>query len=152
MAQFLHALERLGIHANYRSVDYALYQKRLDAFDFDMTTLRFPDVQIPGAEQIDRFGSKAADTPGSGNLIGLKSPVVDALLKALVAAQTREQLIDAAHALDRVLMHGYYVIPQWYSATHRIAFRNTLAWPATLPRYYTANDWVISTWWFKPQH
>jgi len=149
MAQFVHALERLGIRVNYRSVDYALYQKRLDAFDFDMTTVRFPDVQVPGAEQIDRFGSKAADTPGSGNLIGLKSPVVDALLKALVGAQTREQLIDAAHALDRVLMHGYYVIPQWYSATHRIAFRNTLAWPAQLPRYYSATDWVISTWWFK---
>ena len=64
--------------------DFAVYQKRLDAFDFDMTTMRMPDVQVPGSEQISRFGSKAADTQGSDNLIGLKSPAVDAILQALV--------------------------------------------------------------------
>ncbi len=151
MAQYTQALRRLGIQVNYRSVDFALYQKRLDAFDFDMTTIKFPDVQVPGAEQIDRFGSKAADEPGSGNLLGLKSPAVDAILKALTRAQTLQQLLDATHALDRVLMHGYYVVPQWYSGTHRVAFRNTLAYPAKLPLYYGANDWIISTWWFNPQ-
>ncbi|MEX3961526.1 extracellular solute-binding protein [Paraburkholderia sp. EG286B] len=151
MAQYTQALRRLGIQVNYRSVDFALYQKRLDAFDFDMTTIKFPDVQVPGAEQVDRFGSKAADEPGSGNLLGLKSPAVDAILKALTQAQTLQQLLDATHALDRVLMHGYYVVPQWYSATHRVAFKNTLAYPAKLPLYYGANDWIISTWWFKPQ-
>ena len=151
MAQYTQALRRLGIEVNYRSVDFALYQKRLDAFDFDMTTIKFPDVQVPGAEQVDRFGSKAADEPGSGNLLGLKSPAVDAILKALTQAQTLQQLLDATHALDRVLMHGYYVVPQWYSATHRVAFKNTLAYPAKLPLYYGANDWIISTWWFKPQ-
>jgi len=151
MAQYTQALSRLGITVNYRSVDYALYQKRLDAFDFDMTTIRYPDVQVPGTEQVDRFSSKAAVEPGSDNLIGLKSPAVDAILKALTQAQTLQELLDATHALDRALMHGYYVVPQWYSATHRIAFRNTLAYPQTLPRYYAANDWIISTWWFKPQ-
>ncbi|WP_415765151.1 extracellular solute-binding protein [Paraburkholderia sp. J10-1] len=149
MAQYTQALKRLGIQVNYRSVDFALYQKRLDAFDFDMTTIKFPDVQVPGAEQVDRFGSKAADEPGSGNLLGLKSPAVDAILKALTQAQTLEQLLDATHALDRVLMHGYYVVPQWFSATHRVAFKNTLAYPAKLPLYYGANDWIISTWWLK---
>jgi microcin C transport system substrate-binding protein len=151
MAQYTQALARLGIRVNYRPVDFALYQKRLDAFDFDMTTIRFPDAQVPGTELIDRFGSKAAGEPGSGNLIGLKSPAVDAIVKALTQAQTLPQLLDATHALDRVLMHGYYVVPQWYNATHRVAFRNTLAYPATLPRYYGANDWIISTWWIKPQ-
>lgn len=151
MAQYTQALARLGIRVNYRSVDFALYQKRLDAFEFDMTTIKFPDVQVPGAEQVDRFGSKAADEPGSGNLLGLKSPAVDAILKALTQAQTLQQLLDATHALDRVLMHGYYVVPQWYSATHRVAYKNTLAYPAKLPLYYGANDWIISTWWFKPQ-
>jgi microcin C transport system substrate-binding protein len=151
MAQYTQALARLGIRVNYRAVDFALYQKRLDDFDFEMTTIRFPDVQVPGAEQVDRFGSKAAGQPGSGNLIGVKSPAVDAILKALTQAQTMDELLDATHALDRVLMHGYYVVPQWYSATHRVAFRNTLAYPAKLPLYYTANDWIISTWWFKPQ-
>jgi microcin C transport system substrate-binding protein len=152
MAQYTQALARLGIRVSYRSVDFALYQKRLDDFDFDITTIKFPDVQVPGAEQLDRFGSKAATEPGSGNLIGLKSPAVDAILKALMLAQTREQLLDASHALDRVLMHGYYVVPQWYSATHRVAYKNTLAYPSTLPLYYGAIDWIISTWWLSGEH
>ncbi|WP_429302532.1 extracellular solute-binding protein [Paraburkholderia sp. GAS199] len=141
-------LQKLGITANFRVADFAVYQKRLDSFDFDTTTIRMADVQVPGTEQIDRFGSKAADTPGSDNVIGLKSAAVDAVLRALVQAQTREQLVDATHALDRLLMHGYYVIPHWYSASHRIAFKRGLAWPAKLPLYYSAEGWITSTWWF----
>ncbi len=151
VATLIRNLQKLGITLTFRVSDFALYQKRLDAFDFDVTTIRMPDVQVPGTEQVDRFGSKAADTPGSDNLIGLKSPAVDAILRALVQAQTRDQLVDATHALDRVLMHGYYVIPQWYSAVHRVAFRRGLAWPQTLPLYYAPDDWITSTWWFKPQ-
>jgi microcin C transport system substrate-binding protein len=150
IATFQRNLRKLGIVANYRTVDFALIQKRLDAFDFDTTIIRLPDVQIPGTEQETRFGSKSADQQGSDNLWGLKSPAVDQIVHALIGAQTREQLVDATHALDRVLMHGYYVIPQWYSASHRIAYKNTLAYPATLPLYYTADDWITSTWWFKP--
>lgn len=148
VATFIRNLQKLGITATFRVSDFAVYQKRLDAFDFDTTTIRMADVQVPGSEQIDRFGSKAADTNGSDNVIGLKSPAVDAILNALVHAQTREQLIDATHALDRVLMHGYYVIPQWYSASHRVAFKRGLAWPKTLPLYYGAEGWITSMWWY----
>ncbi|MEM5439274.1 extracellular solute-binding protein [Paraburkholderia diazotrophica] len=152
IAPYVRNLQKLGIEARFRVTDFAVYQKRLDAFDFDVTTIRFPDVQVPGADMIDRFGSKAAGEPGSGNLIGLKSPAVDAILRALVAAQTREQLVDAVHALDRVLINGYYIVPHWYSATHRVAFKRGLAWPKTLPLYYTADAWITSMWWFaQPQ-
>ncbi|RQS24018.1 ABC transporter substrate-binding protein [Burkholderia sp. Bp8992] len=145
-------LAKLGIDARFRTADYALLQKRLDAFDYDMTTIRLPGVQVPGSEQYSRYASKFADEPGSDNLIGLKSPAVDTLLHALGTAQTREDLLDATHALDRVLMHGYYAVPQWYSTTHRIAYRRTLAYPQTLPLYYSAEGWVVSTWWAKPDH
>ncbi|CAB3769073.1 peptide ABC transporter substrate-binding protein [Burkholderia sp. MSh2] len=145
-------LAKLGIDVSFRTADFALLQKRLDAFDYDMTTIRLPGVQVPGAEQYSRYASKFADEPGSDNVIGLKSPAVDALLEALGAAQTREDLLDATHALDRVLMHGYYAVPQWYSTTHRIAYKRTLAYPQTLPLYYSAEGWVVSTWWAKPDH
>jgi microcin C transport system substrate-binding protein len=147
---YIRNLKKLGIEATYRTVDFALIQKRYETFDFDMTSLRYPDVQVPGTEQVSRFGSKSADEQGSDNLMGLKSPAVDAILKTLVHAQTKDQLIDAARALDRVLMHGYYVVPQWFSTTHRIAYRRTLRYPATLPLYYSANEWIVSTWWFAP--
>ncbi|RQU10202.1 ABC transporter substrate-binding protein [Burkholderia cenocepacia] len=145
-------LAKLGIDVRFRTADYALLQKRLDAFDYDMTTIRLPGVQVPGAEQYSRYASKFADEPGSDNLIGLKSPAVDALLHALGTAQTREELLDATHALDRVLMHGYYAVPQWYSTTHRVAYKRTLAYPQTLPLYYSAEGWIVSTWWAKPDH
>ncbi|MBJ9964601.1 extracellular solute-binding protein [Burkholderia seminalis] len=145
-------LAKLGIAVRFRTADFALLQKRLDAFDYDMTTIRLPGVQVPGAEQYSRYASKFADEPGSDNFIGLKSPAVDALLHALGTAQTREALLDATHALDRVLMHGYYAVPQWYSTTHRIAYKRSLAYPQTLPLYYSAEGWVVSTWWAKPDH
>ena len=149
VATLIRNLQKLGITATFRTSDFAVYQKRLDAFDFDVTTIRMGDVQVPGTEEVDRYGSKSADTPGSGNMMGVKSPAVDAILRSLVQAQTRDQLVDATHALDRVLLHGYYVIPQWYSAVHRVAFRRDLAWPQTLPLYYSPDDWITSTWWFK---
>ncbi|WP_334009334.1 ABC transporter substrate-binding protein [Burkholderia cepacia] len=145
-------LAKLGIDARFRTADFALLQKRLDAFDYDMTTIRLPGVQVPGAEQYSRYASKFADEPGSDNLIGLKSPAVDLLLHALGTAQSRDELLDATHALDRVLMHGYYAVPQWYSTTHRIAYKRTLGYPQTLPLYYSAEGWVVSTWWAKPDH
>ncbi|VWD57775.1 peptide ABC transporter substrate-binding protein [Burkholderia lata] len=152
VAAYQRNLAKLGIDARFRTADFALLQKRLDAFDYDMTTIRLPGVQVPGAEQYSRYASKFADEPGSDNFIGLKSPVVDALLHALGTAQTRDDLLDATHALDRVLMHGYYAVPQWYSTTHRVAYKRTLAYPQTLPLYYSAEGWVVSTWWAKPDH
>jgi microcin C transport system substrate-binding protein len=148
-AAFGRNLQKLGITMNFRTADFALVQKRLDAFDFDMTTVRLPDVQVPGTEQLSRFGSKYADQQGSDNLVGVKSPAIDAILQRVVSAQTHEQLVDATHALDRVLMNGYYVVPHWYSASHRIAYRNDLEYPPKLPLYFAADEWVLSTWWKK---
>ncbi len=145
---YVRNLEKLGIQINQRTTDYALYQKRLEDFDFDMVSIRFPDSQSPGNELRDRFSSEAADTPGSDNLFGLKSPQVDQLVDNVLRANTREELITAGRALDRVLMHGYYIVPNWYSASHRVAYRKDLSYPKDrLPYYYTAEGWILSNWW-----
>ncbi|WP_449413112.1 extracellular solute-binding protein [Pandoraea soli] len=140
-------LAKLGITLNFRTSDFALYQKRLEAFDFDMISLRYPDSQIPGTELLDRFGSQSADVEGSDNAIGLKDPAVDALVADLVRAHTYDDLVAAARALDRVLMHGYYIVPHWFSSTHRMAYKQYLHFPDKLPKYYTAEGWLVSTWW-----
>lgn len=140
-------LAKLGIAVDQRTADYALLAKRMDDFDFDMTSIRFPDVSSPGNEMFDLFGSKAADQPGSNNAWGLKDPAVDKILAALVAADNRPALNAAARALDRVLLHDAITVPQWYSSTHRIAYSNRLGMPAKLPLYYQADPYVISTWW-----
>jgi microcin C transport system substrate-binding protein len=144
---YVRNLQKLGVQVTQRTADFALLQKRMEEFDFDMTTNRFPDVTSPGNEMYDMFGSKAADEKGSNNAWGLKDPAVDKLVDALVAANTRRELVAAARALDRVLMHKYIVVPHWYSSTHRVAYRNRFGMPAALPLYYQADPYVISTWW-----
>ena len=144
------ALGKLGIQGEYRRADFALIQKRLDVFDFDLFTIRVPGNEAPGAELLDRFGSQSAITEGSGNLIGIKDPAVDALVNLVQSANTRPELIARLRALDRVLRHGYYVVPQWYSNTFRVAYRNgKFEQPEVKPQYYVPDDWVVGTWWRK---
>lgn len=144
---YIRNLEKLGIQVHQRTTDFALYQKRLEDFDFDMVSIRFPDSQSPGNELRDRFTIEAAGTPGSDNLFGLKSPIVDQLVDNLLHAHSRQDLVTAGRALDRVLMNGYYVIPNWYSASHRVSYRKELVYPDRLPSYFTAEGWVLGNWW-----
>ncbi|MDQ9171440.1 extracellular solute-binding protein [Oxalobacteraceae bacterium R-40] len=146
---YIRNLQKLGIQATQRTADFALVQKRMEEFDFDMTSIRFPDVTSPGNEMFDRFGSAAADIPGSDNAWGLKDPAVDKLVAALVSANSRPELVAAARALDRVLLHKHIVVTHWYSATHRVAYRNRFGMPEKMPLYYQADPYVISTWWQK---
>lgn len=147
---YFQALSRLGISGEYRRADFALIRKRLDVFDFDVFTVRIPGSEAPGAELMDRFGSASADTEGSSNLIGVRDPAIDTLVNLAVAATTRPELVARLRALDRVLRHGHYVVPQWYASTFRIAYRPAkFEQPAVAPAYYRPEDWVISTWWRK---
>lgn len=146
VAAYVRNLEKLGMKVQIRTTDYALYQKRLEEFDFDMTTMKFPDSQSPGNELWDRYGSESAGTKGSDNIIGVKSPVVDALIAHVVKAHSRKDLVAATRALDRVLSHSYYVVPHWYSPSHRVAYKSNLAFPNP-PSYYQAESWILGTWW-----
>ena len=143
-------LEKLGIRANLRVTDPVLFQKRMDEFDYDVTVVSYPASQTPGNELLDRFGSAASDEKGSDNAAGVRDPAVDALIAALLRSDSREELVAAARALDRVLRHGWYLVPHFYAATHRVAYRDALAHPQTLPRYYGAPGWTLKTWWRKP--
>ena len=147
---YAQALERLGIEGRYRRADFALIQKRLQVFDFDLFSMRVPGQEAPGAELLSRFGSHSADTPGSSNLIGVKDPGVDALLEKVVSSTTRPDLVASLRALDRVLRHSHYVIPHWYAANFRVSYRaGRFEQPAVAPQYYGAEDWVLRTWWRK---
>ena len=150
ISPWFQALAKLGIEGEYRRADFALIQKRLDVFDFDLFTVRIPGQEAPGAELLDRFGSQSAKTEGSSNLIGLADPAVDAILSQVVAAKTRPELVARLRALDRVLRHLHLVIPQWYSSTYRIAYRaGKFEQPKVMPQYYAPEDWVVTTWWRK---
>jgi microcin C transport system substrate-binding protein len=144
-------LEKLGIRARLRVTDPVLFQKRLDEFDFDVTVVSLPASQTPGNELQERFSSSSADEKGSDNAAGIKDPAVDAIIKSLLASGSRAELVGASRALDRVLRHGWYLVPHFYAPRHRVAYRDTLAYPGTLPKYYTPATWVVKTWWRKPE-
>jgi microcin C transport system substrate-binding protein len=141
---FLRNLEKIGIKATLRMVDSAQYQNRINDFDFDMTMAVFPQSLSPGNEQIDFWSSTKADIKGSRNIPGIKNPVVDALIEKVIEAKTREDLITATKALDRVLLWNFYVIPQWHTDRFRIAYWDIFGRPAVNPPYGIP---VADTWW-----
>lgn len=143
---FAKNLERLGIEARVRTVDAAQYQKRVEDFDFDMVVDVFGQSLSPGNEQRDFWSSTAADEPGSRNTIGVKDPVVDALVDLVIAAPDRESLIHRTRALDRVLLWGHYVIPHWHIRSFRVAYWDKFGRPEVTPRYALAFD----AWWVDP--
>lgn len=148
VSPWIRNLEKLGIRLSFRAVDFALYQQRLQKFDFDIATLAYGGSHTPGQEYADLFGSKAADQEDSGNLAGVKSPAVDALVTAMTGAATKEQLVPACRALERVIAHSHYMIPQWTAGTHRIAYNAwRLAKPEVMPPYAQSEAWAIDTWW-----
>lgn len=145
---FTKNLERLGIEAKIRLLaDTSQYTERLRKFDYDMIVNVWGESLSPGSEQEGFWGSKAADIPGSRNFSGIKSPVVDELVKLVATAPTREQLTYRTRALDRVLMAGYYVIPQYHFDKFRIAYWDFFEYPQIYPKYGLDLD----SWWVNPQ-
>lgn len=140
-------LQRMGIDMKVRLVDTTQYLNRLRDFDFDMTVSSFPQSLSPGNEQRDFWGSANANRPDSRNLAGVASPVVDDLINKVIHANSREQLVTRVHALDRVLLWGNYMIPQFYLDSYRIARSQKLQHPEQMPRYGIDLD----SWWIKPE-
>ena len=144
---FVQNLARIGITASIRKVDPAQYENRMKNFDFDMTVVLFGESLSPGNEQRDFWGSAAADEPGSQNYLGIKSKAVDGLVDLIINAPDRPSLVTRVHALDRVLLHGYYVIPNWHITAFRVAAWDKFQRPKISPPYTLALD----TWWIDPQ-
>jgi len=137
-------LQRLGVAMRVRTVDPAQYIERRRRFDFDMMTISVGQSMSPGNEQRGYWSSDAADTEGSSNLIGIKSPVVDALVEKLIVAPTREDLVTRVRALDRVLVWGNYLVPNFHISYDRLIYWNKFSRPKTVPMQGTQ----IDTWWY----
>jgi ABC-type oligopeptide transport system substrate-binding subunit len=154
--RWIASLEKLGITVNERLVDYAVYQKRTDAFDFDVTLINYGSFMMPSASYLaDYLNSKSAATEGSSNEIGVANPAIDHALDAMVKAETLEELKTATRVIDRVFVAEYYAIPYIYRPYHMIAYWNRFGIPDTVPKFFSVEDgldampWPMSTWWSK---
>lgn len=146
VSPFIANLKRIGIEANFRVIDPAQYQNRMNNFDFDMTIGSIGQSNSPGNEQRDFWSSEKADMPGSRNYIGIKSMVIDQIIEDLIQAKSREDLVAYSRALDRILLWNFYVIPQWHIDHWRLAWWNNIEKPDTLSPLTPA---ITFTWWSK---
>ena len=129
-----------------RIADDAQYENRLRQWDYDIVTAVWGQSLSPGNEQRGFWSSKAADQPGSRNLVGIKNPAVDALIERLIFATSRDDLVAATKALDRVLLWNDYVVPQWTYGKIRSARWDRYGRPDPLPKYgFSAFPTV---WWW----
>ena len=137
----------LGMELVIRRVDVSQYINRLRSRDFDLIVGGFGQSNSPGNEQREYWHSSSADNPGSRNFIGLKDPAIDQLVEGLINANSRKSLVAHTRALDRVLLWGHYVIPNWHIKTWRVAYWNRFEHPKVTPKY----DIGLNTWWARPQ-
>lgn len=145
IAPYIKNLQAIGVGATIRRVDSAQYQRRVKSFDFDVVTSRFVMRLTPGNEMRNYWASETADVEGSVNLAGIKDPVIDSLLDKVVEAKSRAELVAATRAIDRVLRAGHYWVPQWYKASHHIAYWDKFSFPETKPKYSRG---APETWWY----
>jgi len=145
---FVNMLGKIGVTASFRIVDTSQYIARVNDFDYDMITSRLSQSDSPGNEQREYWSSKAADTPGTRNYAGIKDPVVDALVERVIFATDRNDLLAATHALDRVLLWNFYLVPQFTRSVVWLAYWNKFGIPEKQPTYLGPD---IDSWWVDPK-
>jgi microcin C transport system substrate-binding protein len=142
---YIKNLESIGVRATLRNVDAAQYQRRVKSHDYDVISTRFTMRLNPGLELLNYWGSEAASNEGSSNHAGIKDPVIDALIEKVIAAKSREDLVTATRAIDRVLRAGHYWVPHWFKAAHHIAHWDKFSRPDVKPKYARG---ILDTWWY----
>ena len=147
IAPYVANLKRLGIDAVIRIVDSAQYMSRVQTYDYDVMIARFSMSRTPGVEQRNLWGSVSVDAAGGNNLAGVSNPAVDALIERLGTASSRAELKSIVGALDRVLTWNHYTTPQWFKASHFIAYWDKFGRPETKPRFALG---FLDTWWVDP--
>jgi microcin C transport system substrate-binding protein len=139
-------LAQIGAELIPRPVDPSQYQERLRNRDFDIIYTGWGQSLSPGNEQLEYFSSEAADLSASRNFGGIKNPAVDSLIKRIIFAKERDELIAATKALDRVLLWNEYILPGWTIRFARTARWDRFARPEVLPLY--AEPAFLTTWWW----
>ncbi len=141
---FVRNLKRLGIESRVRLVDQSQYINRLRAFDFDFLVGRWGQSESPGNEQRNFWSSASAESSLARNYAGIQDPVIDELIELVIQAPSLESLVARTRALDRVLLHGHYVIPQWHLRFQRLLYWNKFSRPET----YSKSGTSIAYWWY----
>ncbi|MDI9347225.1 MAG: extracellular solute-binding protein [Methylacidiphilales bacterium] len=147
--RYAYYLSLIGVTLRYKVYDFALYQQKINKFDYDMLVVTFPSGERPGNELYNYFHSKSVNIEGQDNYTGISNTTVDRLIDIVVRSNNSSALLKSTNLLDRVLMSQWLVVPNWYLNYHRVAYSSSLKHPSVLPKYYNALEWMLTTWWIE---
>ena len=139
-------MQRLGIDVSVRTVDPAQFERLTDDYDFDMTTMIYPGSDLPGNELRDEFSCESSKVQGGSNIAGICDPAIDSLVQKAINAGDRDRLATAGQALDRLLLYGWYMVPNWHDSKFKVATWNRFGRPNVTIR----DGFVLDDWWVDP--
>jgi microcin C transport system substrate-binding protein len=140
-------LKKIGVELDIKVVQIAKYEEILRNFKFDMIVANYPQSRSPGNEQRSMWSSEAESTPGSRNYMGVKNPAVDELINTIVEAKSRKDLINSIQAMDRILTHQFYIVPNWYIPYDRIVYWNKFSRPKINASQSIIINNILEWWW-----
>ncbi len=153
IAPFADNLKKIGVQTSMRQIDASQAIQLLNTRQFDMYIHAFRQSHSPGNEQREYFGSKSAGVEGSENWVGIKNPAVDAMINKIIFAQSRQQLITACRAMDRILQWSFYAIPMYHSDYFRLGVWDKFGRPKHMAKFALGPDYIdnfLYTWWIDP--
>ena len=140
-------LKKIGINLEIKVVQIAKYEETLRNFNFDMIVANYPQSRSPGNEQRSMWSSESESTPGSRNYMGIKNPAIDELINIIVEAKSRKKLVNAIKAMDRILTHQFYIVPNWYIPYDRVVYWNKFSRPKINPSQSIIINNILEWWW-----
>jgi len=142
-------LKKIGVGMEIKVAQIAEYEEVLRNFKFDMIVTGYGQSRSPGNEQRYMWSSVAKDTPGSRNYMGIVNPAIDELIDRIVKADSRSELVNALQAMDRILMHQFYIVPHWYIAYDRLVYWQKFSRPKLNPSQSSIINNIIEWWWWN---
>ncbi|MEL6464686.1 MAG: extracellular solute-binding protein [Pseudomonadota bacterium] len=147
MENFVSNVEKLGVDITLEKVDPSQYTSRERDRDYDLVYDAYAAFLGTGTGLRQRFGSEASEF-SLFNPAGLASPLVDKIIDVSLIAETREEEIAAAMALDRALRHEFIMIPVWYNPSFWVAYYDMYEHPENIPPFALGQ---LDFWWFNEE-
>ncbi len=146
---YVKTLANWGIAVKADKVDSAQGQQRFLDKDYDLIHTRILTFSAAGTGLKQLFGSETAEV-SSYNPSALRSPMVDAIIDAVLDTKSREaeetglMALDRALRYERVIAHAGYVPETW------VSYFDMFERPEELPPYAVG---VLDFWWYnKDKH
>ncbi|MCP5081013.1 MAG: ABC transporter substrate-binding protein [Alphaproteobacteria bacterium] len=143
--RYLGSLKRIGITLKLRVVDSSQFIERVRNREFDMMYAGWGQSLSLGNEQLDYFGSDAANKPTSRNYGGIQNPAIDEIIQLILKAKDRDELVALSKAYDRILLWNRYIIPGWTLRASRTARWDKYSHPDPLPEFAVG---FPNIWWY----